>query len=136
LGAILNRAKVPGSQERPGLGKTMAKPRIVRLWFVTLAEKEPIERKSYYEKLPGSFRKLWEASGSFREDSGSSGKGTEFQILGSYLNRKGVFGGGREGDGVRSGPGAARTILLFQIISARPSKQPLMVRTCLKVYGA
>jgi hypothetical protein len=27
--------------------------------------------------------------------------------------------------GVRSGPGVARTILLFHIISARPSKQPL-----------
>ncbi len=36
--------------------------------------------------------------------------------------------------GVRSGPGAARTILLFHIISVRPSKQPLMVRTFLKVY--
>ncbi len=35
---------------------------------------------------------------------------------------------------MRSGPGAARTILLFHIISARPSKQPLMVRTSLKVY--
>jgi hypothetical protein len=35
---------------------------------------------------------------------------------------------------VRSGPGAARTILLFHIISDRPSKQPLMVRTFLKVY--
>jgi hypothetical protein len=35
---------------------------------------------------------------------------------------------------VRSGPGAARTILLFHIISTRPSKQPLMVRTFLKVY--
>jgi hypothetical protein len=35
---------------------------------------------------------------------------------------------------VRSGPGAARTILLFHIISVRPSKQPLMVRTFLKVY--
>jgi hypothetical protein len=35
---------------------------------------------------------------------------------------------------VRSGPGAARTILLSHIISARPSKQPLMVRTFLKVY--
>ncbi len=33
-----------------------------------------------------------------------------------------------------SGPGAARTILLFHIISARPSKQPRMVRTFLKVY--
>ena len=43
------------------------------------------------------------------------------------LNRK-------EGGGVRSGPGAARTILLFHIISARPSKQPLMARTFLKVY--
>ena len=35
---------------------------------------------------------------------------------------------------MRSGPGAARTILLFHIIGARPSKQPLMVRTFLKVY--
>jgi hypothetical protein len=35
---------------------------------------------------------------------------------------------------VRSGPGAARAILLFHIISAWPSKQPLMVRTFLKVY--
>ena len=35
---------------------------------------------------------------------------------------------------MRSGPGAARTILLFHIISARPSKQPLMARTFLKVY--
>jgi hypothetical protein len=35
---------------------------------------------------------------------------------------------------VRSGPGAARTILLLHIISARPSKQPRMVRTFLKVY--
>ena len=33
-----------------------------------------------------------------------------------------------------SGPGEARTILLLHIISARPSKQPLMVRTFLKVY--
>ena len=35
---------------------------------------------------------------------------------------------------MRSGPGAARTILLVHIISARPSKQPLVVRTFLKVY--
>jgi hypothetical protein len=35
---------------------------------------------------------------------------------------------------VRSGPGAARTILLFHIISARPSKQPRMVRTFRKVH--
>jgi hypothetical protein len=35
---------------------------------------------------------------------------------------------------VRSGPGEARTILLFHIISVRPSKQSLMVRTFLKVY--
>jgi uncharacterized membrane protein len=33
-----------------------------------------------------------------------------------------------------SGPGEARTILLLHIISVRPSKQPLMVRTFLKVY--
>jgi uncharacterized membrane protein len=31
-------------------------------------------------------------------------------------------------------PGEARTILLLHIISVRPSKQPLMVRTFLKVY--
>jgi hypothetical protein len=47
---------------------------------------------------------------------------------------KGSLGGEEEGGGVRSGPGAARTILLFHIISARPSKQPRMVRTFLKVY--
>jgi hypothetical protein len=35
---------------------------------------------------------------------------------------------------VRSGPGEARTIPLLHIISVRPSKQPLMVRTFLKVY--
>ncbi len=40
-----------------------------------------------------------------------------------------------ESEGVlRSGPGAARTILLLHIISPRPSKQPRMVRTFLKVY--
>ena len=39
-----------------------------------------------------------------------------------------------EGGGVRSGPGEARTILLLHIISVRPSKQPLMVHTFLKVY--
>jgi hypothetical protein len=39
-----------------------------------------------------------------------------------------------EEGGVRSGPAAARTILLFHIISARPSKLPLMVRTFLKVH--
>jgi hypothetical protein len=38
--------------------------------------------------------------------------------------------GGEEGGG---GPGEARTILLLHIISVRPSKQPLMVRTSLKV---
>ncbi len=35
---------------------------------------------------------------------------------------------------MRSGPGEARTILLLHIISVRPSKQPLMVCTFLKVY--
>ena len=35
---------------------------------------------------------------------------------------------------MRSGPGEARTILLLHIISVRPSKQPLMVSTFLKVY--
>jgi hypothetical protein len=52
------------------------------------------------------------------------------------VGQKGVFGGEEEGGGVRSGPGAARTIQLFHIISARPSEQPLMVRTFLKVYRA
>ena len=49
-------------------------------------------------------------------------------------DRKGVFGGEEEGGGVRSGPGAARTILLFHTISARPLKQPRMVRTFLKLH--
>ena len=35
---------------------------------------------------------------------------------------------------MRSGPGAARTILLFHTISDRPPKQPRMVRTFLKVH--
>ncbi len=39
-----------------------------------------------------------------------------------------------EGGGVMSGPGTARTILLFHSISARPPKQPRMVRTFLKVH--
>jgi hypothetical protein len=34
---------------------------------------------------------------------------------------------------LRSGPGAVRTILLFHIFSAGPSKQTLMVRTFIKV---
>jgi hypothetical protein len=48
----------------------------------------------------------------------------------------GVFGGEEEGGGVRSGPGEARTILLFHIISDRSSKQPLMVPTFLREFGA
>jgi hypothetical protein len=36
---------------------------------------------------------------------------------------------------VRSGPGAAWTILLFHTISARPSKLPRMVGSTLGVYG-
>ena len=56
-------------------------------------------------------------------------------ILGSILGGVGpigVFGGEEEEGGVRSRPGAARTILLFHIISARPSKQPRMVGTFLR----
>ena len=51
-----------------------------------------------------------------------------------------IVAGGRslgeeEGGGVISGAGEARTILLLlHIISAKPSKQPLMVRTFLKAY--
>jgi hypothetical protein len=36
---------------------------------------------------------------------------------------------------VRSGPGAARTILLLHTISARPSKKPRMVGSTLGVYS-
>jgi hypothetical protein len=36
---------------------------------------------------------------------------------------------------VRSRPGAARTILLFHIISARPSKEAGMVGSTLGVYS-
>jgi hypothetical protein len=36
---------------------------------------------------------------------------------------------------VRSGPGAARTILRFHIIRARPSKEPRMVGSTLGVYS-
>jgi hypothetical protein len=53
---------------------------------------------------------------------------------GSSGGRK-VFGGEEEGGGVRSGPGAAGTILLFHTISARPSKQPRMVGSILGVYS-
>jgi hypothetical protein len=55
------------------------------------------------------------------------------QLLRVTIDRKGVLGGEEEVGGVRSGPGEARTILLLHIISVRPSKQPLMVRTFLKV---
>jgi hypothetical protein len=56
----------------------------------------------------------------------------------SFRNK--TFGGEEEGGGVRSGPGAARTILLFYTISARPisarpSKQPRMVGSTLGVYS-
>jgi hypothetical protein len=44
------------------------------------------------------------------------------------------YWGEEEGGGVRSGPGAARTIPLFHTISARPPKQSRMVRTFLKVH--
>ena len=36
---------------------------------------------------------------------------------------------------MRSRPGAARTILLFHIISVRPSKQPRMVGSTLGIYS-
>jgi hypothetical protein len=55
-------------------------------------------------------------------------------MLLGVLVRKGVFGGEEEGGGVLSGQGEAGTILVLHIISARPSKQPLLVRTFLKVY--
>ena len=55
-------------------------------------------------------------------------------IAGWSLGWVGLERGEEEGGGVRSGPGEARTILLLHMISARPSKQPLMVLTFLKVY--
>jgi hypothetical protein len=59
-------------------------------------------------------------------------------ILGSNFGGggpvRGLRGGGRRG-GVRSGPGAASTILLFHTISARPSKQPRKVVSTLGVYS-
>ena len=50
-------------------------------------------------------------------------------------DRIGVFGGEEEEGCVRSGPGPARTILIFHIIGASPSKQPLMVGSTLGVYS-
>ncbi len=65
------------------------------------------------------------------------GGGVLLFILGSSLGGVGQVRGLRgeeEEGGVRSGPGSARTILLFHTISARPPKQPRMVRTFLKVH--
>jgi hypothetical protein len=53
--------------------------------------------------------------------------------LRSVINNRNI-GGEEEGAGVRSGPGAVRTILLFHTISVRPPKQPRMVGTSLKVH--
>ena len=80
------------------------------------------------------------------------GGGVLLFILGSSLVGvgpvRGLRGGGRGGwcevmmmsficsfrNKNESGPGAARTILLFHTINARPPKQPRMVRTFLKVH--
>jgi hypothetical protein len=64
------------------------------------------------------------------------GGGGLLLILGSNLGEVGPDKGLRgeeEGGSVRSGPGAARTILLFHTISTRPSKQPRMVGSTLVV---
>jgi hypothetical protein len=45
--------------------------------------------------------------------------------LGGVGLDRGLRGGGGEGGGVRGEPGATRTILLFHIISARPSNSLL-----------
>ena len=60
-------------------------------------------------------------------------------ILGSNLGgvrpERGLRGGGRRvWCETRRRPQSGRTNLFFHTISARPSKQPLMVRTFLKVY--
>jgi hypothetical protein len=63
------------------------------------------------------------------------GFGSQLQIgVWSEWDWLGVFGGEEEGGGVRSGPGAAGTFLLFHIISVSPSKQPRMVGSFLGVY--
>ena len=66
---------------------------------------------------------------------GGGGVGSPLQIgVWAEWDRLGVFGGEEEG-GVRSGPGAARTILRFHIISASSSKQTRMVGSTLGVYS-
>ncbi len=57
--------------------------------------------------------------------------GIEF---GQSRTGEGSSGGRKRGGGVRSGSGAARTILLFHTVSASPPKQPRMVRTFLQVH--
>jgi hypothetical protein len=64
---------------------------------------------------------------------GSSRLGTEPKTPGWLVQDTTTSPVGK-GGGVRSGPAEARTILLLHIIGARPSKQPLTVRTFLKVY--
>jgi hypothetical protein len=54
----------------------------------------------------------------------------ELNVVGGGQVR-GLRGGGR-GGGVRSGTGAARTILLFHTISARPSKHVLFLQEQIK----
>ncbi len=57
-----------------------------------------------------------------------------FKFDAPWLNRRNsIITIAEGGDGVRSGPGAARTILLFHIICAWPCKQPRVVSTFLKV---
>jgi hypothetical protein len=71
-----------------------------------------------------------------RPPPGGSGVGSPLQIgVWTEWDRLGVFGGEEEEGGVRSGPGAARTILLFHIISSSPSKQPRMVGGTIGVYS-
>ena len=57
------------------------------------------------------------------------GGGVLLFILGSSLGGVGPVRGLRVGGGVRSRPGAARTILLSHIIRDRPPKQPLFFFT-------
>jgi hypothetical protein len=90
----------------------------------TFSNKQPLN--PHATSLPGASAAAWRGRG-------------RVHIAGWSYGGVGPVRGlrGEEGGGVRSGLGEARTILLLHIISSRPSKHPLMVRTYLPqgIYG-